>query len=180
MSTRLVAFLRAINVGGRVITMTKLRGHFEALGFKDVETFIASGNVLFTSRAAVPSTLHARIEKGLRSALGYDVATFIRTDAELAAIAGYKPFPDSQLKEVNTSVVGFLAEPLTAAATKALMALQGDDDRFHVGGREIYWVSRKKQSETKISHALLERTLKVRSTFRGTKTILRLVAKYQF
>lgn len=177
---RIVAFLRAINVGGRVVTMAELRGYFESLGFNDVETFIASGNVLFTSRSTAMATLQVRIEKGLRTALGYDVATFIRTDAELAAIAGYQPFTAVQLKAANTFVVGLLAEPLTAGGKKALMALRSDDDSFHVNKREIYWMSRKKQSESTISNVLLERTLKVRSTFRGVNTILRLVAKYNF
>jgi uncharacterized protein (DUF1697 family) len=176
---RSVAFLRAINVGGRVITMAELRGHFGALGLNDVETFIASGNVIFTSRAAA-AALPARIEKGLRVALQYDVPVFIRTEAELAAIARYQPFTAPQRKGAITFVVGFLAEPLTAVATKALMALQGADDRFHLNGREIYWLSRKKQSESTISNALLERTLKVHSTFRGMNTIVRLVAKYGF
>ena len=48
---RFFAFLRAINVGGHNVTMEKLRGLFEASGFKDVETFIASGNVIFTSNS---------------------------------------------------------------------------------------------------------------------------------
>lgn len=176
---RIVALLRAINVGGRVVTMAELRGHFAAMGFKDVETFIASGNVLLTSRAA-PATIQSRIEKELRTALGYDVTTFIRTDAELATIAKYKPFPSAQPEDANTFVVGFLAEPLTSGGIRALMALQSDDDNFHVNQREIYWVSRKKQSESTISNALLERTLKVRSTFRGMNTIVRLVDKYGF
>jgi uncharacterized protein (DUF1697 family) len=52
---RLIAFLRAVNVGGRNVTMEQLRAHFSALGFTDVNTFIASGNVLFTSRAEKPA-----------------------------------------------------------------------------------------------------------------------------
>lgn len=176
---RFVAFLRAINVGGRTVPMAELRDHFEALGLKDVATFIASGNVLFTSRGA-PLALASRIEKGLRTALDYDVPVFLRTDAELAAIAKYRPFTDAQLKDARTFVVGFVAEPLTAAATRALLALQSDDDTFHVNKREIYWMSRKGQSDSTFSNVRLERTLKVRSTFRGMNTIVRLVAKHDF
>lgn len=177
---RNIAFLRAVNVGGRVVTMAELRRHFEAMGFKDVETFIASGNVIFSSHRAATVPLHARIEKGLRSALAYDVPVFIRTGTELAVIARYQPFTEKQRVGASTLVVAFLAEPLTAVATRALMALQGADDSFHIHQREIYWMSRKTQSESTISNVLFERTLKVRSTFRAMNTVVRLVAKYGF
>ena len=174
-----MAFLRAINVGGRVVTMTELRGHFEELGFKDVETFIASGNVVFASKATA-ATLQGRIEKGLKKALGYDVATFVRSAEELAAIAKHEAFSAAQLANSRTNVVGLVAEPLSVAAGKALMALQNDDDTFHVHGREIYWISRKGQSDSTFSNVQMERTLKVRTTFRGLNTIGRLVAKFGF
>lgn len=174
-----MAFLRAINVGGRNVTMADLRGHFEDFGLKDVETFIASGNVVFTSRAAA-STLQPRIEKGLKEALGYEVATFVRTDAELAAIATYQPFPAALMANAKTRVVGFVAEPLSAGAKKALMALQNDDDTFHVYRSEIYWLSRKGQSESTFSNAQFERAVKVRTTFRGINTIVRLVDTFGF
>jgi uncharacterized protein (DUF1697 family) len=81
-----VAFLRAINVGGRVVKMEALRGHFEALGFADVDTFIASGNVIFES-AAEQASVKTTIEAHLRSSLGFEVATFVRTIAEVHEVA---------------------------------------------------------------------------------------------
>jgi uncharacterized protein (DUF1697 family) len=144
------------------------------MGIAGAETFIASGNVFFTSRAT-PATLQARIEKGLRARLGYDVATFLRTDTELAAIAQHRPFAASELEAANTFVVGFVAEPLTASATRTLLALRNDDDDFHVHRREIYWMSRRKQSDSTFSNAVLERALGTRTTFRGMNTIVRLV-----
>src|ERR1700761_1452901 len=92
-SQRLIAFLRAINVGGHTVTMTRLRQEFEALGLKDVETFIASGNVIFSARQADTAALAKKIETHLRKALGYEVATFVRTCDEVAAIARYQAFP---------------------------------------------------------------------------------------
>src|SRR5262252_1044996 len=93
---RFVAFLRAINVGGHVVTMAKLRKEFEALGLQDVETFIASGNVIFTSRSTDLAALEKKIESRLRTSLGYEVATFVRTAEEVAALAEYKPFDAAQ------------------------------------------------------------------------------------
>jgi uncharacterized protein (DUF1697 family) len=160
--------------------MADLRGHFEGLGLLDVETFIASGNVIFSSRTGTTPALEKRIAKELRAELGYEVPIFIRTAAEVAAIAAYQPFTAKQRDGAPTFVVGMLAEPLAPAAKKALMALQSDVDTFHVDQREIYWLSRNRQSDSVISNVLLEKTLKVRSTFRGMNTMVRLVAKYGF
>jgi uncharacterized protein (DUF1697 family) len=174
---RLIAFLRAINVGGHTVTMAALRAHFEALGFDEVETFIASGNVIFASRSKDHAALERKIEERLRQRLGYDVATFIRTESEVAAIARYRPFEASRLHAAVALNIGFLAAPLSAEAKRALIALKTDNDDFHTHGRELYWLCKKKQSESTISNAVFERTLKVRATFRGVKTIERLAAK---
>jgi uncharacterized protein (DUF1697 family) len=176
---RLVAFLRAINVGGHTVTMQVLRELFEDLGFKGVETFIASGNVIFVSQSTNVKTLQKKIESHLRASLGYEVRTFIRTDAEVAEIARYKPFPESAVQSAATFCVAFLAEPLDAAAAKALMALRSDVDDFHVNGRELYWISKNRQGESTFSNARLEKILRAGATFRGVKTVVKLAAKYQ-
>jgi uncharacterized protein (DUF1697 family) len=175
---RFIAFLRAVNVGGRTVTMEKLRALFEALGFEGVETFIASGNVIFRSQSEDTAALRRTIEGRLREALGYEVTTFLRTESEVAAIARYEPFEASPLESALALNVGFLDEPLTAEAQGTLMALTTEIDDFHVNGREVYWLCRKKQSQSRFSNGLFERTLKVRATFRGVNTVVRLAAKY--
>src|SRR5690349_20856788 len=109
--TRYMAFLRAINVGGHTVKMDVLRALFESMGFSNVETFIASGNVIFESKLKGDRALEEKIEKKLKEALGYEVATFVRTDAEIAAIVAYKSFKKSQLDAAPTLNVGFLSEP---------------------------------------------------------------------
>lgn len=177
---RMIAFLRAINVGGHVVKMEKLRGLFAALGLKDVATFIASGNVIFAKPGTGLQALDQRIEDRLQAALGYEVKTFLRTEAEVAAIAAYEPFSKRQLQRAKTLTVGFLAAPLEPSAKRLLMALKTEIDDFHVHGREVYWLTKDKQSESTFSNALFERTLKVRATFRGMSTVTRLVARYAF
>ena len=177
---RLIAFLRAINVGGHVVKMEKLRGLFAALGLKDVTTFIASGNVIFAKPATGLQALPQRIEERLHTALGYEVKTFLRSEAEVAAIAAYQPFSKRQMHSAKTLNVGFLAGPLPPSATRLLTALKTEVDDFHVHGRELYWLTKDKQSESTFSNALFERTVKVRATFRGIGTITRLAATYQF
>ena len=175
---RLIAFLRAVNVGGRTVPMARLRKEFEALGFTDVKTFIASGNVIFTSRSTDLGALERKIEARLGASFGFEVATFVRTDADVAAVAGYKPFTDAQMKSAVAFCVGFVRKPLDAAATRALMAFKTDIDDFHTTGREVYWLCRKKQSDSTFSNASLEKSLKIRATFRGINTIARLAAKH--
>ena len=175
---RYIAFLRAINVGGHTVKMDVLRQHFEALGFANVETFIASGNVVFETSAKNTRTLGKKIEQQLHAALGYEVATFIRTDAELAAIAQYQPFSSSALKTAQALNVAFLAEALDAASQNKLLALKTGIDDFHVHGCEVYWLCRTKQSESTFSNVVLEKTIGRAATLRGINTIQKLAVKY--
>jgi uncharacterized protein (DUF1697 family) len=174
---RYIAFLRAINVGGHTVKMDVLRQHFEALGLSSVETFIASGNVIFESAAQKTRLLEKQIEDRLQTALGYEVATFIRTEAELTAIIDEQPFPLDALNMAQAYNVAFLAEPLDAAAQKKVLALRTDIDEFRVQGREVYWLCRKKQSESKFSNAVLEKTSGRSATIRGVNTLQKLLAK---
>jgi len=174
---RHVAFLRAINVGGHTVKMDHLRRLFEELGLKDVETFIASGNVIFRSPAKSAS-LEAKIERHLRQALGYDVDTFIRTDDEVAAVAGYRPFKGTPEGFAGSLVVGFVRESLDTVTSRALVALRTDIDDLHVNGREVYWRTAGRQSDSTLGNALFERTLKGKATFRNINTVTRLAARY--
>jgi uncharacterized protein (DUF1697 family) len=175
---RYFAFLRAINVGGHNVKMDHLRALFEYLSFTNVETFIASGNLIFESKSRNAKTLKREIEEQLRVSLGYEVATFLRTDNELAEISKYSPFSAADLKTATTINIGFVDEPLSNEIRKALMKLKTKIDQFHVHEREIYWLSRMKQGESTFSNAVFERILKGKSTFRGVNTISRLAAKY--
>ncbi len=175
---RFIAFLRAINVGGHTVKMDDLRRLFESLDFSGVETFIASGNVVFEATTKDATALEKRIEHELREALGYEVATFIRTDAELAEIANYRPFRPSELEAAVALNIAFLAGRLDDKSKNKLMALKTDIDDFHIHGREIYWLCRKKQSESTFSNAVLEKTLGRPSTLRGANTVQKMAAKY--
>jgi uncharacterized protein (DUF1697 family) len=175
---RYIAFLRAINVGGHNVTMEKLRQQFEAIGCQKVETFIASGNIIFTSPSKKITMLERRIEAQLQRALGYEVKVFIRTDSEVAALARYKPFTDSQLSSAATFNVAFLAEPISDNARKVIMAMKTEIDDFHVHGREVFWLCQTKQGDSKFSNARFEKALTTRATWRNVNTIARLAAKY--
>ena len=173
---RYVAFLRAINVGGHIVKMDRLRGEFEALGFSEVETFIASGNVLFTAAGKSVPALEKRIALHLREELGYEVGTFVRTDDEIARIAAYQPFAAAMRQPYHALYVSFLPSAPPAAACRAVAALSSTYDDLQVRDRELYWLSRRPFGESTISGAF-ERTLGMPGTMRNVTTVKKIAAK---
>ena len=174
-----VAFLRAINVGGRTVKMDVLRGLFETMGFSSVETFIASGNVIFDSHSENASSLESQIEAHLQKSLGYAVATFIRSIPEVAHIVRTKPFPDSEMgAQGHTVYIAFLGENPSDRARQKLLGFVTEMDNFHVDGREVYWLCRTRMSESAFSGALLEKSLGMQTTIRNLTTVTKIASKY--
>lgn len=175
---RYIAFLRAINVGGRVVKMDRLRALFEALKLRNVETVIASGNVLFDTATGDADALERRIERHLARELGYEVATFVRTPAQLAAVAAHEPFAELGPLEAGRDLwIGFLSAPPTADVERAVLALATDVDRFHVTGRELYWRRLVRNVESLRLGARLERVLGVPMTMRNATTVRKLAER---
>ncbi|HSH37188.1 MAG TPA: DUF1697 domain-containing protein [Chthoniobacterales bacterium] len=175
---RYVAFLRAINVGGRVVKMQGLQELFEQLGFREVETFIASGNVIFKSPAKTAASLEVKLERLLQRELGYEVKTFVRSDAELAEIAGQVPFGRASDSGDSTLYIGFLKTAPTSETCDRLLAAQTAVDAFRIVGRELYWLCRGRSSDSTFAGPKLEKTLRMPTTLRNSNTVLRISAKY--
>src|SRR5882757_6904426 len=136
-----IAFLRGINLGKRRPEMAELRRLFEQLKFTGVATFIASGNVIFASKTADSRKLEKQIQDHLKKSLGYEVDTFIRTRAEVAAVAAFRPFPKADLEHPDYTVyVGFFWEALNAGQARQFLACRTDVDELCIEGREYYWL----------------------------------------
>jgi|SRR5688500_8347550 uncharacterized protein (DUF1697 family) len=157
--------------------MTKLREIFESLGFTDVATFIASGNVIFRSRSASTRALEKKIETALERSLGFDVATLIRSTTELAAIVGFDAFPGS-VTPASTLYVGLLKTAPDDVTREKVRALSAPNDEFRVEGRELYWLCHTRMMQSIASGALLEKTVGTRATFRNVSTLRKLAAQY--
>ena len=176
--TRYVALLRAINVGGHTVKMDVLRKQFARMGFANVETFIASGNVLFDAKDGDPTTLEERIASELEKSLGYAVATFLRTPAELAAIVRHRPFDPAVIDpEQHALYVGFLPRKPATDSARRIVALRTAIDEFHVHKRELYWGCRGRFSDSVVSGGILERTIAMPMTMRNVTTVRKLAAK---
>ena len=131
--TRYVALLRAVNVGGTgKLPMTDLRATCGDAGFSRIETYIASGNVIFDSRAAVPR-VKAALETRLLAHFGKPTGVVLRTAAEMAAVLAANPFPGV---EPRYSYVVFLDDPPPRDALKH--AVGRSDEEMRLGAREIF------------------------------------------
>ncbi len=173
-----ISFLRAINVGGHVVKMTELKAIFESAGLSAVETFIASGNVIFSTKGGKPAALERKIEKALLETLGYTVETFIRTAAQIREVAECAPFGTGMIDSAATFNVAFTREPLTVEQQQLLGQFDSDLDSFAAVGRQIYWLCLAKQSESRFVSSKMERLLDLRATWRNINTVRRLAAKY--
>ncbi|MGX4772096.1 DUF1697 domain-containing protein [Bradyrhizobium guangdongense] len=128
-----VALLRAVNVGGTgKLPMTELKAMCEELGFAAVRTYIASGNVVFTSRKS-ESAIRAALEKRLHAYAGAPVGVLVRSAAEMAEVLADNPFPKAA---PNRTVAIFLDKP---PPTDALAGIRGQkNEEVRLGRREIY------------------------------------------
>lgn len=175
---RYVAFLRGMNLGKRRLEMSRLRDLFGELGYKDVATFIASGNVIFSTAETDAKVLESRIAEHLEKSLGYRVDTFIRTLSRVETIARLTPFVEDG-KDGITVHVGFLHDAPDPELKRGLLVARSSVDEFSVDGREYYWLCRIRTSDSKIWTSREVRALSLpTSTMRNMSSIRKLVAKH--
>jgi uncharacterized protein (DUF1697 family) len=158
--------------------MADLRRVLTAAGLSDVETFIASGNVIFSSPSTDTAALERRIATALEKALGYAVGTFVRTPEELAAIAAHMPCSADPATAGGALHIIFLADAPDAAVRREVAALSVPGDEFSCKGREIYWGRFGKLSESPLFGKSLGKTATA-GTMRNRNTVVRLLAKLQ-
>jgi uncharacterized protein (DUF1697 family) len=149
---RQVAFLRAINVGGRRASRDQLIRCLENLGFENVATFRASGNLIFDADREAPSALTKRIDDALTQSLGYDVRGFLRTASQVQAIAAKEPFrPEITEAFAGKLQVALLQKPPTKRVREEVLAMATDEDLLAIHGRELYWQPSGGQMQTDLN-----------------------------
>lgn len=177
---RYVAFLRGMNLGSRRIKNEELRRHFEEMGFEEVATFRASGNVIFSAPGReAEAKLAERVEAELDDRLGYDVPVFLRSIEEVTAIAAQKPFAAKQVERSKGKLqVSLLKRKPSAAAKKKALALASDEDLLAIEGRELYWLPSGGLLESNLDLKAIE-ALVGADTRRTMGTIEQIAAKYR-
>ncbi len=171
-----VAFLRAINVGGtKIIKMEDLKRMFASFGLTNVQTYIATGNVIFETKAA--ADLEAKLESQLEKALGYKVEIFLRTMQEVTDIARNPPFTPQAAETLH---VVFLrkSQSVDKTSEQNLLSLKSEADDFAVSGSEVYNLRRDKDASI-FSNNLIEKILKAPATTRNWNTVCKIAEKYK-
>ena len=169
---RVAALLRGVNIGPhKRIGMPALRAIVESLGHTDVETYLQSGNVVFTPEPGAPKDLGAQLEHAIADATGHDVPIVVRTGKELAKVAGESPYA---VDDPTKLVVVFLGEAIELGDLSL-----GDlgaylPDELTLAGRELYVRVPKGQARSKLMDALTKRRLPTTATARNWRTVVAL------
>lgn len=175
---RYVALLRAVNVGGRTVKMDALRAALTKIPLENVETFIASGNAIFDSRASA-ATLEQKIEKQLEQTFGFVVPTLVRTTAEIGSLATFEPFAKPPAsKQVHAVYVGFLKDDPTEDGIAKILKLGGSANEFRFQERQLFWRVFDREEFFRLPATTFERALGMPATFRNVTTVRRLAEKY--
>jgi uncharacterized protein (DUF1697 family) len=167
---RYAALLRAINTPPRHVKMDRLGSVFEGLGYRNVATVIASGNVVFD--AEPDDDLVPTIEAALENELGFDVPTFLLTIDELQRIIDDQPF-DENAGPIEVSVL-----PRTPGhdAARAVEEAAVGPDHVAVIGRAVYWLRAGTSRESQHSEGQVMRTLGMPTTRRSLATMRKIMA----
>lgn len=164
------AFLRGINVGGsKIIKMKELAEAFEEAGYKNVKTYIQSGNVIFESPKKSNSTLEKAISKLIVDSFGHEVDIMIRAQKEIEDIITKAPFKKKD--EDKKLYVTFLAVKLSPENTKLLKSLSNPAERFFTNGKELYTIRDPKLQFDKTVLGSFDKKLKVPTTTRNWNVV---------
>jgi uncharacterized protein (DUF1697 family) len=174
-----VAFLRGVNLGPRRrVSGEGLRTCFAGLGFRDVHTFRASGNVVFDADRAPAAEIARRIETALEDSLGFAVQTFLRTAAQVRAIAGHQPFEPRLVEKSSGKLqVVLLASAPSSARTREILALETAEDRLAIRGSEVYWLPPGRMAESALDLRAIEKATGP-MTMRTKGTVDQIASKY--
>ena len=171
---RFVVFLRAINVGGHTARKEKLLGVFASLGYRDVSIFKQSGNIILETDNSNPEVIKMQVESQLRSELGFEVAAFVRTIAQLKQLLQLDPFKGREEESADFQVT-FLSSSLKSFPFKLPLRIPNSTaDVLSVEGAEVFSITRGHGDGGK-PNPFLESHLKVDATTRNWNVIRAIV-----
>jgi len=171
-----ISILRGINVSGhKMIKMDALRAMFETLGFKNVKTYIQSGNVVFQTKKTSPQALEKKIAKKIADSFGFEVPVLVIDSAELSHTLKNNPFVNKRKEDSTKLHVTFLSGEPQQAAIEKIKEGNYADDEFIVSGKNIYLFCPNGYGNTKLSNTFFENKLKLTATTRNWKTVNELI-----
>jgi uncharacterized protein (DUF1697 family) len=171
--TSLVSLLRGINVSGHnMIKMAELKMLYESLGFRNVTTYIQSGNVIFQSEKRDSGSVEAIIERAIERKFGFPVTVIARKPAELAGIIKANPFSGSgKIDETRLYITLLKTKPAPEVVKVLQPAAARSTDQYKITGSEVYLYCPNGYGRTLLSNTFFEKQLKVKATTRNWKTV---------
>jgi uncharacterized protein (DUF1697 family) len=168
---RYVAFLRGINLGSsNKISMPRLRGLTEGLGYTDVMTYINSGNLILTGTDPA-ATIEQRLAKAIADELGLKIDVAVRTPERLATIVAENPFPDGDPSYVT---IAFLTKAAPAEAKRRMAEVATENEPYVFSGQEVYVHYTQGQGRSKLS-ARFSDIIGVSATVRTIRTVTKVL-----
>lgn len=173
---RYAALLKGVNVGGnRKLPMADLKAVIERIGYGDVKTLLASGNVVFSADEHDPAKLERDIEAALREA-GLVTDVLVRSHADLAAIIAANPFADAASEHPSHLLVHFHRDPVPAGLIEQLPAIYDGPERLAAVGRELFVDYPDDIGHSKLPQAMAKLKFPKLATARNWNTVLKLAA----
>jgi uncharacterized protein (DUF1697 family) len=174
--TSVISLLRGVNVGGHnMIKMDALRVLYESLGLHNPQTYVQSGNVVFGTKERDLVRLAKRIEDGIEGSFGFRPAIILRTSSEMQDVIARNPFAKRRGIEPNRLLVTFFATDPGAEAREKILGIKADPEELRISGRELYVYYPNGMGRSKLSHAIIERALKMSGTGRNWNTVAKLL-----
>jgi uncharacterized protein (DUF1697 family) len=171
-----IALLRGINVSGhKLIKMELLRKVLAELHFKNIRTYIQSGNIIFDAATLDHKTLENQIGAKIEEHFGFQVPVVIVTLEELKSVVSKNPFTETEIPDPTQPYVAFLSDAPSAENNTAFSMMVFGKDRFTIADKNIYLLYPDSAANAKLSNAIIETKLKVKATSRNWKTILKLI-----
>jgi len=164
-----LSILRGINVSGhRKVPMVELKTLYEELNFKNITTYIQSGNVVFN--ASNGKDLSKQIEQKISKKYNFDVPIIIRTVDEMQNVLNNNPFLKSKNIDLEKLHITYLADNPLSENLDKIKTYNYEPDLFHIIGKEIYLYCPNGYGNTKLNNAFFENKLKVTATTRNWRT----------
>jgi uncharacterized protein (DUF1697 family) len=168
---KFIALLRGMNVGGqKQIKMSTLKLLFEELRFHNVETYIQSGNVIFSSKEKLPEKLEQKISSAIKRKFGFDVRVMVLTPEEIEYVLNNNPFIKRK-KESEKLYVTFLAKSPSDENINKLNAIDYSPEEYIIDGRYIYLFVPNGYGKAKLNNNFFESKLNASATTRNWKTV---------
>ena len=168
--TTFIVLLRAVNVGGRKVEMAKLRQVAETAGFKDVRTYIASGNLLVTGPGK-PDAIAAKLQAAIGKAFGIEVPVIVRTADEWRAYVTGNPFPTAP---PNRLYLGLSQKAPNPDAAKAALAKAAGGEQAKLVGDGLWIHYPVGMGVSKVTPAHVDKAMGSPTTARNLNTVRKL------